>query len=96
MQAGGNVGTPIIRNLLDDGRFHITAITRRSYSALDPRIRTVVADYGSQPSLAHALENQDAVLCCVPGGQTKFDAQKILIDVRFKPCPCRNTHADTC
>ncbi|GME26000.1 Isoflavone reductase family protein [Neofusicoccum parvum] len=78
--AGGNVGTSIIRQLLDDGSFVVTAITRGSFTAPDPRIRTVVADYEDQASLEQALAGQDAVLCCIPGGQVQFDSQKRLID----------------
>ncbi|EKG18759.1 NmrA-like protein, partial [Macrophomina phaseolina MS6] len=81
--AGGNTGRPIIRSLLADTehQFTITALTRGSYAAPDPRVRVItIPDYTDKPTLTTALRGQHAVLCLLPGGQVKLDAQRILID----------------
>ncbi len=43
-------------------------------------ITVISTPFDDNLSLANAFQGQDAVLCCVPGGATRFDAQKILID----------------
>ncbi|KAF9641289.1 NmrA-like protein [Lasiodiplodia theobromae] len=78
--AGGNVGKAIVPLLLREGIFHVTALTRGSYQPADPRITVTVVDYDSATSLTAALQNQDAVLSLVPGGQAKWAPQKLLID----------------
>ncbi|KAI9808508.1 MAG: hypothetical protein M1827_007213 [Pycnora praestabilis] len=96
---GGNVGSAIIKALLRDGTFNITAITRPAStytsatngtpttSNTDDNTNTVTtttADFSSSTSLTHALQNQDALLCCVPAGATKFALQKIIIDAAIE------------
>jgi hypothetical protein len=47
-------------------------------------VETIIADFGSRPSLADALRGKDAVACCVGGTQTTFDQQKLLIDASIE------------
>ncbi|KAL9611200.1 MAG: hypothetical protein Q9167_004148 [Letrouitia subvulpina] len=80
---GGNVGSQVIKALLKEGSFSITAVIRPTSTYTPPSsspITTLTADFDSLPSIAKALENQDALLCCVPGGATKFALQRLLID----------------
>lgn len=72
----------ISQQLLTDERFEqLTAVTRLS-STYDPPIgiTKVQADFSSHDSLVAALGGHDALLSCVPGGATGFEAQKLLID----------------
>ena len=81
------MGSTIISTLLkDEGRFQITALTRSSstYSPPNDSIKVITADFDSSVSLNAALRGQDALLCCVPGGATKFAAQKLLIDAAIE------------
>lgn len=81
------MGSTIIATLLkDEGRFQITALTRPSstYSPSDDSIKAITADFDSSISLVAVLRGQDALLCCVPGGATKFAAQKLLIDAAIE------------
>ncbi|MCJ1477710.1 hypothetical protein MMC13_006383 [Lambiella insularis] len=79
---GGNVGSAVIPLLLEASRFNVTAVTRPTskYSPPSEAVHVVTADLEEASSLAKTLYSQDAVLCCVPGGATKFDSQKMLID----------------
>ncbi|KAK4694010.1 hypothetical protein P7C71_g3492, partial [Lecanoromycetidae sp. Uapishka_2] len=83
---GGNVGTEVINALLREDRFQITALTRPESSYTPPieHIKTIATDFSDSSSLAHALHNQDALLCCVPGGATHFEPQKLLIDAAIE------------
>ncbi|MCJ1455386.1 hypothetical protein MMC28_005741 [Mycoblastus sanguinarius] len=84
---GGSVGTAIISALLNDSQFQITALVRPTSNFSPPasdRIRTIATDFEDRTSLIHALRNQDAVVCCVPGGATRFGPQKLLIDAAIE------------
>ncbi|KAL8698696.1 MAG: hypothetical protein Q9201_006431 [Fulgogasparrea decipioides] len=79
----GRVGSAIIQELLESGRFErLTAVIRHTsaYSPPSPTIITVKADFSSYQSLTAALNGQDALLSCVPGGATDFASQKLLVD----------------
>jgi uncharacterized protein YbjT (DUF2867 family) len=82
--AGGNVGTSIITQLIkDQSRFHITAITRQTSAYTVPpqsNISHKKVDYQSFESLVEAFTGQDAVVNCVTGGVTQWDASKRIID----------------
>lgn len=83
VQASGRVGTAIIQQLLltEDQFKRLTAVTRRSSTFHPPPgIATVQADFSSHDSLVTALRGHDALLSCVPGGATGFEAQQLLID----------------
>ncbi|KAI4165274.1 MAG: hypothetical protein LQ342_001142 [Letrouitia transgressa] len=81
---GGNVGRQVIKALLEEGSFSITAIIRPTSTYTSPpsslHFTTLTADFDSLSSIAKALENQDALVCCVPGGATHFAPQRLLID----------------
>lgn len=83
-QPGGNVGRQVIKALLEEGSFSITAIIRPTSTYTSPpsslHFTTLTADFDSLSSIAKALENQDALVCCVPGGATHFAPQRLLID----------------
>ena len=92
-QPSGNVGSAIIKALLKDGHFQVTAVIRpTSKHSLPPTssasnnddISIVKADFEDSSSLVAALRDQDAVVCCVPGGATKFGPQKLLIDAAIE------------
>lgn len=48
------------------------------------RIKITTADFGDSAALVAALYRQDAVVCCVPGGATKFGPQNLLIDAAIE------------
>ncbi|MCJ1422892.1 hypothetical protein MMC29_000772 [Sticta canariensis] len=81
---GGNVGSAVIRELLKDSRFQIRTIARLTSNynppLSSPNIEKFAVDFADSPSLVTALQNQDALVCCVPGSATKFAPQKLLID----------------
>ncbi|MCJ1404870.1 hypothetical protein MMC11_008096 [Xylographa trunciseda] len=68
--------------LLKTTQFHLTAIIRptSTYSPPSSEITTLTADFNNSSSLVTALHNQDALICCVPGGATGFAPQRLLID----------------
>ena len=55
-----------------------------TYSPPNDSIKGITTDFDSFTSLVAALGDQDALLCCVPGGATKFAAQKLLIDAAIE------------
>ncbi|KAF6218228.1 hypothetical protein HO133_006189 [Letharia lupina] len=90
LSSGGphvNVGSATIAALLKEcDRFQITALTRptSSYSPPNDSINVITTDFDSSGSLISTLRNQDALLCCVPGGQARVAAQKLLIDAAIE------------
>ena len=90
MKPGGNVGTAIIQELLKDPKFRLTAITRPTSKYQPPltspssNIKVIVADHNDRSSLAKALQHQDALVNCVPGGATDFESQKMVIDAAIE------------
>ena len=81
------MGLAVIKRLLEDGHFQVTAVVRPTskYSAaVSEGIKTVVADFEDHASLVNALRGQDALLCCVGGTQTRLDQQKLLIDASIE------------
>jgi hypothetical protein len=83
-QAGGNVGTTIINELLKDGtRFNITAITRETSSYTAPTDKNVThrtVDYTSASSFEKVFRGQDAIVNCVTGSATTYEPSKLIID----------------
>ena len=47
-------------------------------------MKIVVADHEEKASLVKALQGQDALVNCVPGGATKFESQRLLIDAAIE------------
>lgn len=84
MKPGGNVGSAIIKDLLQDSpRIKITAITRTTSTYTSPEASNIThkfADYTSLSSLAEALKGQDAVVNCITGGATQHSLSKLIID----------------
>jgi C4-dicarboxylate-specific signal transduction histidine kinase len=77
----------VIKRLLEDGSFQVTAVVRTTSQYSPPSsedIKTATADFESLPSLVDALGGHDALVCCVGGTQTKFDPQKLLIDASIQ------------
>lgn len=63
IQASGDLGTPILNELIRSNLFNITVLTRTSSSAEFPdSVRVVRVDYSSIPDLTAALAGQDAVV----------------------------------
>ena len=47
-------------------------------------MNTIGTNFNDPSSIVKALHNQDALLCCVSGGATKFTPQKVLIDAAIE------------
>ncbi|KAF9881189.1 isoflavone reductase family protein [Colletotrichum karsti] len=61
--AGGNVGTPVVKALMDTNKFNITILTRKAEGHNFPSGATVKeVDYDSLDSLTSALQGQDALV----------------------------------
>ncbi|KAK9791307.1 hypothetical protein SCARD494_07849 [Seiridium cardinale] len=77
--ASGNVGVPLVKELLSQG-FTVTALTRTSSSSIFPPGVSVkkVDDFGSISSLAAALQGQDAVVSTI--ATMAVGDQNVLVD----------------
>ncbi|CZT53104.1 related to 2`-hydroxyisoflavone reductase [Rhynchosporium secalis] len=77
--AGGALGTPVLKALVDSGKFSITVVSRpASTSTFASSVKVIKADYNSADSLASAFQNQDAVVSTV--GTEGLLGQSIIID----------------
>ncbi|KAG4443102.1 hypothetical protein IFR05_001428 [Cadophora sp. M221] len=77
--AGGALGTPVLKAILDSGKFNVTVIVRpASTSTFASSVKVVKADYSSLDSLTSALKGQDAVVSTV--GMEGLTGQSVLID----------------
>jgi uncharacterized protein YbjT (DUF2867 family) len=82
LQASGELGTAIVRALLDSGRFNVSALTRPSSKSIFPLgVRVLQSDY-SEASLLNVLHGQDAVICTI--GMLYLPVQRTLIDASEK------------
>ncbi|KAL7948746.1 hypothetical protein V8C42DRAFT_312219 [Trichoderma barbatum] len=78
--ANGNVGTVILKALLEAGRFNVTVLRRiNSTSTYPDTVKVVDVDFESVESLAAALTGQDVLLSAV-GATALGDEQKKLVD----------------
>lgn len=78
-QASGALGTPVLKALVDSGKFNVTVISREESKATFPSsVKVVTADYKSVESLTFALRDQDAVVSTV--GTDGLLGQSIFID----------------
>jgi putative NADH-flavin reductase len=76
-QGSGALGTPVLKALIDSGKFNITAISRPDSKATFPSgVKVVKADYKSVEELTKALQGQDAVVSAV--GNEGFAGQPVL------------------
>jgi nucleoside-diphosphate-sugar epimerase len=63
--ASGNIGRPIVTELLSQGTFTVTAVIRSTSTATFPEnVRVIHSDY-SLPSLTSAFQSQDAVISTI-------------------------------
>ncbi|KAL5315881.1 hypothetical protein ACEPPN_016755 [Leptodophora sp. 'Broadleaf-Isolate-01'] len=77
--AAGALGAPILKAIVDSGKFNVTVITRpASTSTFASSVNVVKADYTSVDSLTSALKGQDVVVSAV--GMEGLLGQSILID----------------
>ncbi|KAL5331740.1 hypothetical protein ACEPPN_001277 [Leptodophora sp. 'Broadleaf-Isolate-01'] len=61
--AAGDLGGPILKAVVDSGKFNVTVITRPSSTSIFPSsLKVIKADYTSVDSLTSALHGQDAVV----------------------------------
>ncbi|KAI1767858.1 NAD(P)-binding protein [Hypoxylon sp. FL1150] len=80
--ATGNIGKPILNQLIEDG-FKVTALTRKGTShTFPPSVTVAEVDYESPESLVKALQGQDAVVSAV--GFNGLPLQLPLIDAAVK------------
>lgn len=78
IQASGNIGVPLVFNLLTAG-FAVTALTRPNSKASFPSgVRVVPVDYASVPDLVEALKGHQAVVSVV--GISALDFDKNLVE----------------
>lgn len=64
-------------------RLNITAITRPTSTYAPPDNSSIthrIAEYASLSSLIEAFSGQDAVVNCITGGATQYEASKLIID----------------
>ena len=81
-QATGNLGTPILKALVEASVFNISILTRQSSTSIFPsNIHVHKTDY-SEPDLVDALKGQDAIVSTIGGAG--FQEQKKIIDAAVK------------
>jgi nucleoside-diphosphate-sugar epimerase len=77
--AAGNLGGPLLENLLKFGQFNFTVLTRPdSKSTYPSSVKTVKVDASSMEDLTSALKGQDALISTV--GNDGIAAQIFLVD----------------
>ena len=78
-QAAGDLGTPVLKAILDSGKFNVTILTRpESKSTFPAGVEIVRADYASIDALTSALRGQDAVVSTL--GTGAILGQSVLVD----------------
>jgi len=64
--AAGNIGSPLLKALVDSGEFVVTVLTRAGSKATYPAsAKVVVVDFESVESLTAGLKGQDALVSAV-------------------------------
>jgi uncharacterized protein YbjT (DUF2867 family) len=77
--ASGQLGAPILKALIDSGKFTVTVVSRTgSKSTFPSGVKVVYADYASVSSLTAAFQGQDAVVSAV--GTDGLLGQSLLFD----------------
>ncbi|KAM0145499.1 hypothetical protein ACHAQE_011240 [Botrytis cinerea] len=77
--AGGALGVPVLKALIDSGKFNVTVIARPDSKSTFPSSANVIrADYTSMDSLISALKGQDALVLTI--GLEGSSGQLLLID----------------
>ncbi|PVH88306.1 NAD(P)-binding protein [Cadophora sp. DSE1049] len=81
--ASGNLGSAIVKELLDSKLFDITVLTRQSSShSFPPDVKVVKVDYADLESLTAAVSGQDALVSAI--ATLAISSQKRLIDAAVK------------
>ena len=79
IQGAGTLGAPVLKAIIDSGKFNITVITRPSSTSTFPSgIKIVRADPTSIEELTTALKGQDAVVSTVARAGVR--GQTVLVD----------------
>lgn len=82
IQAGGNVGVPVLKELIASNSFKISVLSREeSKSTFPSSVNVIKSDY-SPSSLEKAFKDQDAVISLV--GSPGLAGQKTLVDAAVK------------
>ncbi|PVH69525.1 isoflavone reductase family protein-like protein CipA [Cadophora sp. DSE1049] len=77
--AAGALGAPVLKAIINSGKFNVTVISRAaSKSTFPSSVNVIKADYASVESLTFALKGQDAVVSTV--GMEGLQGQSVLID----------------
>ncbi|KAG4434321.1 hypothetical protein IFR05_010199 [Cadophora sp. M221] len=81
--ASGNLGSAVLKELLESKLFDVTVLTRKSSSHTFPsEVKVVKVDFEDLESLATALSGQDALVSTV--ASLAIPSQKLLIDAAVK------------
>ncbi|KAH7364228.1 hypothetical protein BKA65DRAFT_546116 [Rhexocercosporidium sp. MPI-PUGE-AT-0058] len=81
--ASGNLGSAILKELLESKLFDITVLTRKSSSHTFPsEVKVVKVNYEDLDSLTTALSGQDALVSTLANSAIAY--QKVLIDAAVK------------
>jgi len=77
--ASGNIGAPVLKAILDSGKFNVIVLSRIGSKASFPSsVKVITVDYSSVESLTAALKGQDAVVSTV--GTEGLLGQSLLFD----------------
>ncbi|KIM21338.1 hypothetical protein M408DRAFT_333535 [Serendipita vermifera MAFF 305830] len=84
--AGGNVGVPVLQNLIAAGKFEITVLARQnsSYTAPNASVKVVKVDYTKHQDLVDALKGHDALVLTQGDFANLFSVSKIIIDAAIE------------
>jgi len=77
--ASGTLGQPVLKALIDSGKFNITALTRETSNATFPTsVRVAKVNFDSLESLTAVLKGQDAVVSLV--GSSGLQGQSLVVE----------------
>lgn len=85
MQATGNIGTAIVKGLLESNIFNVTILTRSNNSANDSfpdNVKILSVDYSNATALADALTGQGAIISAL--SHTCLDQQRVLLQASVR------------
>lgn len=79
VKASGALGAPVLKAILDSGKFNVTVLSRvGSKATFPPSVKVNPVDYSSLEALTAALKGQDAVVSTV--GTEGLLGQSVLFD----------------
>ncbi|PMD37523.1 putative isoflavone reductase like protein P3 [Hyaloscypha variabilis F] len=77
--ASGTIGAPILKAIIESGKFNVSVLSRiGSKATFPPSVKVISVDATSVDSLTAALQGQDAVISAV--GHEGFLGQSVLFD----------------